>query len=233
MSPRTGFLFSTVFPADDLLSEWTATLALAFNDLSVVHVRMEEDHGAPHKFFYWLRLAIAHFYEAAKYLDETSTIPEVTTFVAQLSPEAQGHFGACLSRYRERATPTLRLRNQAAFHYPALAPGRANRPMRKVLQGLAAETGQFDSGKTGQIRDARMLFADDVASSFFVQATGGEEALAAVHPDIEAGIASFMKFTNAALDEWFFRAQQRGAEFFDFGESPLPWPRPNGPDQGA
>jgi hypothetical protein len=218
-----------VFPADDLLSEWTATLALAFNDLSLVHARMEEDHGTPHKFFYWLRLGIAHFYEAAKFLDDTSTIPEVTAFVSQVGPEAQGHYEACLLRYREQATPTLRLRNQAAFHYPALAPGRANRPMKKVLEGLASGTGQFDGGGTNTIRDARMLFADDVASAFFIQASGGEGTLATVHQDIEAGIAAFMKFTNAALDEWFFRAQERGAKFFDFGDGPLPWPRRNEP----
>jgi hypothetical protein len=219
-----------VFPADDLLSEWTATLALAFNDLSLVHARMEEDHGTPHKYFYWLRLAIAHFYEGAKFLDETSTIPEVAAFVAQLSPEARGQFEACMSRYRERATPTFRLRNQVAFHYPRLAPGRTNRPVRKVLESLAPEIGQFDSGGTGKIRDARMLFADDVTSEFFVQASGGHEALAAVHSDIEAGIGSFMKFTNAALDAWFFQAQERGAKFFNFEEGPFPWPQMNEPD---
>ncbi len=42
MSPRIGFAFGRVFPADDLLSEWVATLALAFNDLAFVH---ESDRG--------------------------------------------------------------------------------------------------------------------------------------------------------------------------------------------
>ena len=54
-------------------------------------------------------------------------------------------------------------------------------------------------------RYPRLLFADDVVSRFFIQASGGEEALATVHPDIEAGITAFMRFTNAALDEWFFQ----------------------------
>lgn len=225
MSPRIGFVFSMVFPPDDLLSEWVATLALAFNDLSLVHTRIEEDHATPHKFFYWLRLAIAHFYEAGKFLDETSAIPEVAEFVAGLSPEAQGYFETCLTHHRERATPTLRLRNQAAFHYPTLSPDRANRPMKKVLESLSGETGQIDRGGSDTVRGSRLLFADDVVSRFFVQASGGEDALATVHPDIEAGITAFMRFTNAALDEWFFRAQERrGAKFFDFGEGPLPWP---------
>jgi hypothetical protein len=46
---RKGFMFSSAFPADDLLSEYVATLAVAFNDLSHVHVRIEEDADVPHK----------------------------------------------------------------------------------------------------------------------------------------------------------------------------------------
>lgn len=225
MSPRTGFVFGQVFPADDLLSEWAATLSWAFNDLSLVHVRMEEDHETPHKFFYWLRLAIAHFYEAIQFLDDASSIPAVVAFVDTLSPEAQEAYNTCLGLFKDHKVATLRLRNQAAFHYPALKPGRTNRPLKNVLEQLAGEQAQFDIGETGKIRDARMLFADDIASGFFVQASGGEEALEGVHRDISAGISAFMSFTNAALDQWFFHAQKRGAGFFDFGEGPLPWPR--------
>ncbi|MEP6978668.1 MAG: hypothetical protein ABI948_11510 [Thermoleophilia bacterium] len=62
-------------------------------------------------------------------------------------------------------------------------------------------------------------------SRFFVEASGGEAALDQVHPNIEAAITAFMRFTNAALDEWFHRAQQdRGAKFFDFGDGALPRP---------
>jgi hypothetical protein len=84
--------------------------------------------------------------------------------------------------------------------------------------------GQIDKSATRKIRDSRLLFADDVVSRFFVEATGGDDALEAVHTDIVASITGFMRFTNAALDEWFVRARDRGAKFFDFGEGPLPWP---------
>jgi hypothetical protein len=224
VSPRVGFAFGLVFPADELLAEWVATLSLAFNDLALAHERLEADHETPHRFFYWLRLAIAHFYEAAMYLDDASEVPEVKEFVASLSPEAQQHYATCLARYRERETPTMRLRNQAAFHYPRLQPGRQNRPMRRVLTGLADEMGQIDKGGEGTIRDARLLFADDIVSRFFIDASGGEGALEEVHPDIEAGITAFMRFTNVAIEEWFVRASERGAKFFDVGDGPLAWP---------
>jgi hypothetical protein len=225
MSPRIGFVFGMVFPTDDLLSEWVATLALAFNDLALVQDRIVADAETPHRFFYWLRLAIAHFYEAAKYLDDTAEVDEVKAFVATLPAEAQQHYETCLERYREQQTPVERLRNQAAFHYPRLQPNRQNRPMKKVLASLADEAGQIDKGEQNRLRDSRLLFADDIMSRFFVEASGGEDALGQVHPNIEAAITAFMRFTQAALDEWFYRAQQdRGAKLFDFGEGSLPWP---------
>lgn len=218
MNPRIGFVFGRVFPTDDLLSEWIATLALSFNDLALVHERIEIDHETPHKFFYWLRLAIAHFFEAAKYLDGTAEIHDVKAYVATLPKEARAHYETCLDRYRTQQTPTQRLRNQAAFHYPRLQPGRTNRPMKNVLEELAGEVGEIDKVEGGTVRGSRLLFADDIASKFFVEATGGEDALEEVHRDIEAAITAFMRFTNAALEEWFFRGQQdRGAKFFDIG----------------
>ncbi|MEP6978667.1 MAG: hypothetical protein ABI948_11505 [Thermoleophilia bacterium] len=106
MSPRIGFAFGRVFPADDLLSEWVATLALAFNDLALVHDRIEADAETPHRFFYWLRLAIAHFYEAAKYLEDTAEVDEVRAFVATLAGDARKHYETCLEQYRAAADPS-------------------------------------------------------------------------------------------------------------------------------
>jgi hypothetical protein len=70
---------------------------------------------------------------------------------------------------------------------------------------MSGEAGQIDRGGTDTIGDSRLLFADDIVSRFFIQASGGEEALATVHPGVEAGITAFMRFTNAALDKWFFK----------------------------
>jgi hypothetical protein len=42
-----AFQMSEVFPEDDPLSEWLITLALAMNDLALVHVRLDEDPEEP------------------------------------------------------------------------------------------------------------------------------------------------------------------------------------------
>jgi len=54
-----------VLPNADPLSEWLVTLAVAMNDLTLVHVRLDEDQNNPELAFYWNRLAISHFTEAA------------------------------------------------------------------------------------------------------------------------------------------------------------------------
>lgn len=217
---KIKFVFGRVFPPDQLMSRWVATLALAFNDLALVHARLEEDQDTAHKFLYWLRLGIAHFHEAAAFIAASSEVKEVRDFVATLSADAQESYADCLKRFKTRETPVARLRNQAAFHYPRLDAGRANPPMKRVLESLSFEVGQIDTGTTGKVRDARNLFADDVASRLFVTAAGGDDALADVHHDISDAIRSFMRFANAAIDEWFIDAQRQGAKLFS-GDEPV------------
>jgi hypothetical protein len=211
---QPGFVFGSVFPPDDLLSEWMATLSIAFNDLALVHIRLDEDYNTPHRFLYWLRLAIAHYNEAGVYLDRSSQVDEVKSFVLSLPPETQNRYADCLERYRSRKGQLERLRSEAAFHYPELRPERRKRPMKAVLDCLAGEVGRIDKGESGKVRDSRLLYADDISSRVFISASGGEEALEAVHRDIEAGITAFMRFTNAALDEWFALRAEAGAKFF-------------------
>lgn len=38
-----AFLMGDTFPHNDLLSEWLVTLAVAMNDLALVHVKLDED----------------------------------------------------------------------------------------------------------------------------------------------------------------------------------------------
>jgi hypothetical protein len=215
MRHQLGFQFGMVFPADELLSEWVATLALAFNDLSLVHVRIDEDQNTPHKFFYWLRLGVAHYFEAGTYLSNTSELGEVREFVGSLEGKGQSLYEECLASFHAQQTALNRVRSQAAFHYPRLQPGRTNRPMKAVLEELLPGVGLVDKGETGRVRDSRLLFADDIASAFFVKASGGMDRLEEVHTTIQSGIESFMQFTNVALDEWFARAEaERGAKWF-------------------
>lgn len=84
--------------------------------------------------------------------------------------------------------------------------------------------GQIDKTPARTVRGSRNLFADDITSGFFVTASGGEDALVAVHSDIPAAITALMRFGNVAIEQWLLDAQERGAKFFNVGEGPLQWP---------
>lgn len=58
-----------------------------------------------------------------------------------------------------------------------------------------------------------MLFADDIAGRFFIDATGGLAAVESVHEDIVDAMMAFGHFVNAALDQWFVDRRELGAEF--------------------
>jgi hypothetical protein len=216
------FEMPLVFPADDVVSEWLATLALAFNDISLANDQLDQDREILHRFFYWLRLAIAHFFETAKFLDETAEVAEVKAFVATLPEETQEHYRTCLEKYRAQETPVQRLRNQALAHYPRLQPNRARRPMRRALEELAGESGQIYRSDEGTIRGSRMLFADDIVGRFFIDATGGMKAIEGVHEDIVDAMMAFGRFVNAALDQWFVDRRDLGAEFVTRDEASVP-----------
>jgi hypothetical protein len=65
--------FGDIYPPDDLLSEWLATIAMAANDLIAVHGLMAEAEDDSLRWYYF-RPAVGHFYEAAKHLDETEDL---------------------------------------------------------------------------------------------------------------------------------------------------------------
>lgn len=224
--PRYTFNFGEMFPAKDVLAEWAATLGLAFNDLSLVRVRFIEDDSEKHRWFYWLRLGIAHFAEAASYLRATSELPEVAAFIGSLRDDVRKHHADCLALYAEHETVIERIRNQAGFHYPELlaTPGqRRRRPMQQVLAALERERGSVVGETLG---DGRFLFADDVASSLVLHAHGGAEGLlgespmeqakilAPVHVAIEEAISSFVLFVDGVFNAYFGRKIDGGAEWY-------------------
>jgi hypothetical protein len=222
--PQHAFKFGEMFPADDVLAEWMATLAIAFNDLSLVRNQLGKDAFVAWRWFYWLRLGIAHFAEVATYLRETKDIPEIAEFIDSLPGDAQAHLDDCVARYEAHSSTIERIRNEAGFHYPRLKvePGRRRkRPMQKILEALADEHGRVE-GKT--FGDARLLFADDVASGLVLLAHGTDEmldapheeqmrALGPVHLEIEEGIASFVTFANDALQIYLRRKIEDGASW--------------------
>jgi len=117
-----AFQMSEVFPEDDPLSEWLITLALAMNDLALVHVRLDEDQEEPDRAFYWNRLAVSHFTEAALFLRDTADVPEVRAFVESLGDKARTKYDECLAIFHEYRGELFSKRNKATFHDRALRP---------------------------------------------------------------------------------------------------------------
>ncbi len=204
-----AFQVAEVFPEDDPLSEWLITLALAMNDLVLVHVRLVEDQDEPDKAFYWNRLALSHFTEAALFLHNTADVTEVKVFVESLGDEAQAKYDACLTFFSECRDKLFRVRNKATFHYPKLRPANPDddRPIREALSAMRDDRGVI---RSGPIRDSRALFADDVVVTIFARAVGGLDALPSFAAQVGDGTTAFIRFVNLALDEHLVRARERG-----------------------
>ncbi len=74
--------------------------------------------------------------------------------------------------------------------------------------------------RVGALRDARLLFADDVAAAIFTRAAGvpwdevtedeSQTSVAAVQKHIEEAVTAFVRFANPALMEHLSRAFATG-----------------------
>lgn len=203
-----AFRVGEAFPADDLLSEWLVTLAVAMNDIALVHVRLEEDQDREERAFYWQRLALSHFTEIGLFLDDTRAIDEVAVFVQSLDDEPRANYDRCLEVFEEQRRRLFSIRNKTTFHYPELSlTAQAERPLRQALEELADDRGIVRSGR---IRDGRALFGDDVIATLFARAVGGLDALPGFYARVAEGTTSFIRFTNLALDEYLERKHRDG-----------------------
>jgi hypothetical protein len=156
-----AFQMSEVFPEDDPLSEWLITPALAMNDLALVHVRLDEDPEEPDRAFYWNRLAVSHFTEAALFLRDTADVPEVRAFVESLGDEARTKYDECLAIFHEYRGKLFSTRNKATFHYRALRPAnpQADQPIRWQQSLRARSAGSMPFPCSGRGCSSARLWA--------------------------------------------------------------------------
>jgi hypothetical protein len=179
-------------------------------DLTLVHVRLEDDQEKPDKHFYWNRLALSHFTEAALFLHDTVDIVEVRSFVESLSEDARDKHAECLTIFDEYRGRLFDVRNKATFHYPELRPmdPHAARPVRDSLLSFRESRGVI---RAGRLRDSRALFADEVLAATFLRLLGGEEGVIAFAERVADGVTAFIRFANLALDEYLTRRVADGA----------------------
>jgi hypothetical protein len=203
-----AFRIGEAFPADDLLSEWLVTLAVAMNDIAFVHARLEDDQDRDDRAFYWQRLALAHFTEVGLFLSETREIEEVSAFVETLPADTRANYERCLDVFEEQRGRLFTIRNKTTFHYPELRlTAQAERPVRRSLTELADERGVI---RPGSLRTGRALFGDDVIAALFARELGGLDALPEFYRRVGEGTTSFVRFTNLALDEYLARKHEEG-----------------------
>jgi hypothetical protein len=215
-----SFRVRDLLPADDPLSEWLVLLAMALNDLTLVNDRLERDYDSPYEYLYWLRLGVAHFFEAAKLLKRGRDIPEVAAYVGTLPATVRERHSACISIYDERHEE-LKMMRDVLFHY-ARSWRRSGRDPEAVVQlALQQLADGLTTMKTGKLREARLLFADDVAAAIFTRATGVawadvtkdevQEDVGKIQKRIEEAVTAFVRFANPALMEHVSRAIAAGA----------------------
>jgi hypothetical protein len=208
-----------VLPADDPLSEWIVLLAMALNDVALVHGRLERDYNSLHEHLYWVRLGGAHFYEAAKLLKRGRGIPEVTAFVESLAEDVRKHHDTCMSIYDQRYDE-LKLTRDVLFHYAREWRRKGAEPEPVVRLALTHLEGTRTTTKIGKLREARLLFADDVAEAIFTRAAGvswedvttdeSQTDVSTVQDHIAEAVTAFVRFANPALMEHLSRAFEGG-----------------------
>ncbi|MGH2993151.1 MAG: hypothetical protein ACRDL1_06415 [Solirubrobacterales bacterium] len=211
MSDHLGIRFQDgdAFPADQSLARWLTVCAMALNDLLLVNrwlmPRLQEQiEAASYESVYLGRLAGAHLFEVAKFLEGSDrNVSELQEFIATLDADPQAAYEKVKSvgprSGSEFAQQLERARNQF-FHYSELLPHAEDHEKLKAAMDAHAET-------TGAIRDEgtaiegfRASFADDIA----VELSFPEEEvdLKAFVSQVSEHIAAFLEFAFAALPKY-------------------------------
>ena len=156
------FKVGQAFPASEPVSRFSAVLCMALNDLVLA-----SDHGVREglpnwEYFYFLRLTAAHFFEAEKFIRESSArYPEIDAFICGLGDEANENW--CKVRDVAADQSVKRLRD-VFFHYPEMLDRTKSQydQFTRALAGLSEQDGRIIQGKA--LKDLRCEFADDVAA---------------------------------------------------------------------
>lgn len=210
---RLKFKFDDLYPADDLLSEWLATISMAANDLIAVHVLMAETDDDSLR-WYFFRAAVGHFYEVARQLEDTEDLPEVQAFIASLPQPARESYKKVLSLFKANKAQLSNMRN-AVFHYPSLMNPqkrdelRANHDLPVILREVAEHKTQV---RMGRLKDVRFEYADELTARFVVRKVGTVQNFEKLQEVVREAIQEFMRFMNPALDEHVTRRQQAGSD---------------------
>jgi hypothetical protein len=82
---RIEFKFGEVLPADDPLARWIVSLAMIHNDLVFANLNLMAAEEASLDWWFWRRIAMAHYLEAMNTLAEEKNVADVAT-LSELNP---------------------------------------------------------------------------------------------------------------------------------------------------
>ncbi len=214
-----GFRLGDLFPADDPLSEWLLLLSMALNDVALVNDRLEREHEILHAYLYWLRLGVAHFFEAAKLLKRGKDIPQVSSYVATLPADVRANYDRAISIYDEHHEQ-LKMMRDVLFHYVRRWTRSGADPEPVIHLALERMADDHATLGTGTLETARSLYADDVVAAIFTRATGvawedvtkdeSQQHVGEVQLQIGEAVSAFVGFANPALMHHFGRAMSSG-----------------------
>jgi hypothetical protein len=98
------FRIGDVFEPDDDLSLWFCTIALAFNDIVITHVRADEASEEREQ-FYFARVGIGHYTEILLYMEREDPKPAIQVFTSSLSRRVRSQYRETLGRRLPRWIP--------------------------------------------------------------------------------------------------------------------------------
>jgi hypothetical protein len=200
--------FAEVFPHDDPVARFIVAISMARNDVrhALTQALRAGDRDSP-EFTYWIRLAMAHFFEADLALREWRKIPEVQRFIAKLPEDAQEALRKASSAIQRMGPGILEHSRHRTFHYPyPTSRYPSDEELTTALRALGGDEPRV--AKSEDESFLRLHFADDVALALAV----AKYDRASLRTQSEITRDGAVGFVNFALRAWEAYCDTRGLE---------------------
>lgn len=207
-APRTfKFTMGEVFPPDDPVARWLVTMSVGLNDVVFANRNFEKAEKG-YENVYFFRLASAHLWELAKFINESHAAwKEVQEFVSGLSNEAQHQLDAIkeiatTGTVATVGTALVQIRDLFA-HYQEMDPQARDTPrdpITKAMKALAEVEANVEVEEV--VRDLRLAFADDVIDKAIIGLLPDEEIQRQVLGALGEALGHVVRFIQMALNAW-------------------------------
>ena len=146
-----NFRIGDAFPHEDVVSQFLTGLCMVVNDVTLTMRQMHRIHdtreGQSGVNTYYLYLTCAYYREAAHFLELGLKNAEVTSFLADLSPDNRDHLATVTNSFTpwngSFVKDKLKPIRDVVFHYKPLSLDR----MRPYLESASAEESHIELGQ--------------------------------------------------------------------------------------